>query len=45
MTTLFDEIDKHPVASIVAILWVVGVVWLGYSIITAKEIDKDDKYF
>lgn len=45
MMSLFDEIDKHPVASIFAIVWVIGVVWLGYSIVTAKQIDKDDKYF
>lgn len=45
MMSLFDEIDKHPVASIAAIVWVIGVAWLVYSMWNAKEIDKDDKYF
>lgn len=45
MMSLFDKIDIHPVASIAAIVWVIGVVWLGYSMFNAKEIDKDDKYF
>ncbi len=45
MMSLFDEIDKHPVASIVAIVWVIGIAWLGYWIFKAKQIDKDDKYF
>lgn len=45
MMAIFNEIDKHPFASIAAIVWVIGVVWLGYSMYTAEEIDKNDRYF
>lgn len=45
MMAIFDEIDKHPVASIAAMIWVFGVALLVYGLFTAHKVDKDDRYF
>lgn len=45
MFALFDEIDKHPAASIVAMVWVIGMVLILHGMATAHEVDKDDRYF
>lgn len=45
MMSIFDEIDKHPVASVAAIFCVLFMASLLYELFTAPEIDEDDRYF
>ncbi|MER0442681.1 hypothetical protein [Emticicia sp. W12TSBA100-4] len=45
MMALFDDIDKHPVASIAAIVWVIGVALVVQGLLNPHKVDKDDRYF
>lgn len=45
MMGLFQNIDKHPVASIAAIVWVIGVALVAHGLLKPHEVNKDDRYF